>query len=51
MAQFQRKNPETMEAILDKDGNAHPISAGVLTGETIPKATFEADWVPLVKQG
>jgi hypothetical protein len=51
MAQFQRKNPEVLEAILDKDGNAHVISAGVLTGEMILKATFEADWVPLVKQG
>lgn len=51
MTQYQRKNPETMDAIPDKEGNGHVVKEGVLTGEVIPKATFEADWVPLVKQG
>jgi hypothetical protein len=37
--------------VFDKDGAAHEIKDGILTGTIIPKTIFEADWVPLVKQG
>ena len=49
MPLFQKKNPETYEFMLDKDGNAHEIKGGVLTGVTVPKAEFEAQYVPFVK--
>jgi len=48
---FQPKNPETKEFVFDKDGNAHEIKDGVLTGDVTPKSVFEAQYAPFVKQG
>jgi predicted transcriptional regulator len=49
MALYQLKNPETREFMLDKEGNAHEVHDGVLTGIVIQKADFEAQYVPFVK--
>jgi len=45
--QYQRKIPETIEVILDKDGNAHLVENNVLTGNIIQRADIEKDWFPV----
>jgi hypothetical protein len=46
MALYQLKAPQTTEFVLDKEGAAHEVKDGVLTGTVIPKAVFEGDWIP-----
>ncbi|OPY47879.1 MAG: hypothetical protein A4E42_00233 [Methanoregulaceae archaeon PtaU1.Bin222] len=47
MAQYQRRNPEIIEAFPDKDGNMHLIRDGVLADGVYPKADFDKEWAPV----
>jgi hypothetical protein len=49
MALYQLKNPETVEAFPDVDGNYLIVKAGVIQLPSIKKADFEAKYAPFVK--
>lgn len=53
MTQYQRRNPEIIEAVPDKDGNMHLIHNGILADGSYPRADFDKEWmpVPLPQQG
>jgi hypothetical protein len=47
MARFQRKAPAFIDAVLDKEGNAHILSGDIMTGEVISKSALDAEWSPV----
>jgi hypothetical protein len=49
MALYQLKNPETVEAFPDDNGDYMIIKAGVMQLPAIKKADFEAKYAPFVK--
>ena len=51
MPLYQLKDPSTIEAIIDVQGDAHVILDGLLTNKVIPKAEFEAKYAPLPHPG
>jgi len=36
-----------MDAVLDKEGNAHVLEGDVMNGDVIPKAILESEWSPV----